>query len=86
MTEEVESLHTKLAFADVEEEYVGSKMLKESMQMACMLGAALTGHQDVIEVDKDKVQVLADNIHEALESLRGIAQTKRHSHVFEEPK
>ena len=43
------------------------------------------GHENVIEVDEHKVNVSQDTIHEALEGLSSILQSKREAQELEQP-
>ena len=44
------------------------------------------GDEDIIQIDKDKGEVVEKAVHEALEGLGGIAESKRHGGVLVEAK
>ena len=43
-----------------------------------------TSHQDVINVDKGKIQALANSVHQSLKSLCSIFESERHPEEFVE--
>ncbi len=57
---------------------------EEETEVLLVLVLVAAGHQDVVQVHKGKVQSSADVVHQALEGLSGVAQTKRHAEELKE--
>ena len=60
--------------------------VEQGDQVLFVLILVLAGNQDVIEINKEEIQILENRVHKPLKSLRCILQTKRHPEVFEQAK
>ena len=58
--------------------------LKKLMKVGQVCTLIFTSHQDVINVDKGKIQALANSVHQSLKSLCSFFESERHPEEFVE--
>ena len=54
-------------------------MLEQQAEVPFERFGVLSGHQDIVNVDENEVQTLADDVNQALEGLGSILQAEGHS-------
>ena len=84
MTEEVHGGLGKGALGGVDMETIGSQDGEHLAEMPQVVGMTGGGDEDIIQIDENKGKVAEKAVHEALEGLGGIAESKRHGGVFVE--
>ena len=76
----------KLALGNVDNQTVFLEALEQKSQVVCVSFWVFACYQDVINVNKCKVQTLEDAVHQALKGLCSIFQPKGHSEEFKQTK
>ena len=86
MTEEVHGGLGKGALGGVDMETIGGQDGEHLAEMPQVVGMTGGGDEDIIQIDENKGKVAEKAVHEALEGLGGIAESKRHGGVLVEAK
>ena len=76
----------KGAFGEVDQKAVGLEDVEELGEMRKVLGKVGTGHQNIIQVNKEEGKTVEKVVHKALEGLGGVAEAKWHGEEFVEAK
>ena len=82
MAKEVDGVATKLTLGDIDGQAILLKSLKQQVKMFFVCLCVLASHQNVVDVNKDKIQTVTDSVHQVLEGLGSILQTKWHLEEF----
>ena len=72
----------KNAFGEINMEAIVTEDVEEGTKMLKMRREIRTGNKNIIKINKHKGEVTQDIVHETLESLSRIFQTKRHGEKF----
>ena len=86
MTKEGNRRLGKGAFGEVDQKAVGLEDVEELGEMRKVLGKVGTGHQNIIQVNKEEGKTVEKVVHKALEGLGGVAEAKWHGEEFVEAK
>lgn len=86
MAQEFNGFLAEDAFVRVDDESVFGEAGEERAEVRLVLFRRGAGNEDVVEVDEDKRESVADSIHEALESLASVLESKGHAEKLEEAK
>ena len=83
MAEEVNSRHPETALGRVDGQSEVAEALTQLTEVDAVLLPRATGHEYVVQVDKDEVQAAAHTVQKPGKGLRSVLQTKRHPYKFE---
>lgn len=82
MSEEFDRCLGELAFRRVDGEMELPKTFKDLSQVRFVLVHVVGGDAYIVDVDKDEIESTKNCMHESLERLRCISQSKRHVREF----
>ena len=85
MSQEIECGAAELALHDIDDKAMFLEALEQLSKMTLVLLGILASHQDVIYINKNKIQTLTDSVHETLKRLTCILESERHSEELVEP-
>ena len=86
VAKKVDDVAAKLTFVDIDDKRHVRSVAQIAGQCAPCGLCILSGYQDVINVDEQKIQCCTDRVDHVLDGLGGVLQPKRNSEEFIEPK
>ena len=86
MAQEIHGRAAKGALGEVEDQVSQPEPVENLPEVYNVLLAGLAGHQDVIDVDEDKVQAVEDTVHVPLEGHPCVLEPEGHAQELVEAK
>ncbi len=86
VAQEINILASQLTLLHVEDQAILLKSLKNQVEMMQMLLCAGAADENIIQVTKSEVQPRQHLVHESLERLAGVVQSKWHPEKLPQPK
>ncbi|XP_032889029.1 uncharacterized protein LOC116980683 [Amblyraja radiata] len=85
VAEEVDVGYPKTVLAEVDSQAMLTEPLTELPEVGTMLLPRAAGHQDVVEVHRNKLEAVSHPVHQPLECLRSVLKAEWHPHELVQP-
>lgn len=86
MAQKVNGTEAKLALGEVDGETMLAEALTQQMEVGTMFLPRVASHENIVQVNEQKIKSPTHGIHQALERLRGILKAERHTKELEQTK